>query len=257
MSEEDAKKKLVGLLAEAELDAVLDEVDALSPEARAKEDAAAGPAMDAAKRRRILEDALRARRKEKVEKEEKEPGGAGAGASADAKVVPLAPRKRTGPPWPVILAAAACAILALGYAWKMSRPHPEDDMANDPRHPLAPPSTAPSSPAPGLDIRGNPTADPVDDLVAHPPPKPCKPLPAGGAGTFAGTISREGERFVFVLDTPLCGPDNQSIADVDLEPANAKVDLAKFGIERIRVTGRVLKRDGGGLLVRVERAAGT
>ncbi len=161
-------------------------------------------------------------------------------------------RRRRKAPWIPLLAAAAVAALAVGYAWKTTRPRPEDDMANNPHHPVAPPDTAPSSPAPGLDIRGNPTTDPNDDLVAHPPPRPCKPLRVGYA-KIEGTISKRGDGFVLATDDPICGADKQPLDAVDLEPANPKVDLARFGVERIAVEGRVAARDGGGLVVRVDR----
>ncbi len=171
-----------------------------------------------------------------------------------AKVVPLASRRRGGTPWTLVLAAAAVAVLAIGYAWKTSRPRPEDDMADNRRSPVEPPSTAPSSEAPGLDIRGNPTAEPTDDLVAHSPPRPCKPLGAR-AVRLGGTISREGERFVLVPDDPVCGPDKASLDALDLEPANPKVELGRFGVEHIGVEGRIAARDGGGIVVRVDRAS--
>ncbi len=232
------------LLALIHADKVIDEIMSKTNEEREKELADAG--CDPKKENAAVEALFAKHRAEPVEapKAKAEP----------PKVVPLAARRRSGPPWTILLAAAAVAILSIGYAWKTTQPKPEDDMANNPPHPIAPPSTAPSSPTPGLDIRGNPTTEATDDLVAHPPPRPCKPLSLGYV-KIAGTISREGERFVFVPDPPACGPDKKtSLEYLELEPANEKVDLARFGVAFIHLEGRASARDGGAIVVRVERA---
>ena len=168
-------------------------------------------------------------------------------------VVALAPRRRSVVPWTLVIAAAAVALLAIGYAWK-TRPRPDDEMANVPHAPQGPPGAAPP-PATGLDPREKPANDePTDDLVATPPPGgPCKPL-AAGTMKLEGTLHRAGERFVFVPEMPVCMGDGATEDSFTLEPSSAKVDLASFGIARIRIEGRVAGRDGGCLVVRVDRA---
>ncbi len=230
------EEKLATLVAQAEADEAMKHVESLSGAELEKELADAGVDMDAEreKLRALLE-------KHGVLPEEGEKPEA---AAEPAKVVSLAARRRSGPPWTVILAAAV-AILAIGYALKTTGPRPEDDLANRHHAPEAPPSNAPPEPTPDT---------PPEDLVAHPPPKPCKPLPPGVV-RIEGTISRDGERFVLVPDRPVCGANEESIEELELVPATSQVDLARFGVARVRVEGRVAPRDAAGALVlRVDRA---
>ncbi len=165
-----------------------------------------------------------------------------------ANVVPLAARRRSDVPWTVVLAAAAVAILAIGYAWKTTRPRPEDDLANRHHAPEPPPSLAPPEPT---------REAPPDDLVAHPPPKPCKPL-SPGVARIEGTIRRDGERFVLVPDAPVCGANEESIEELELAESTPQVDLARLGVAHVRVEGRAAPRDASSALVlRVDRAAVT
>ncbi len=160
---------------------------------------------------------------------------------ADAKVIRPSFGRRTASyvPW---LVAAAAALLAIGYAWKSTRPRPEDDLANRHHDPEPPPSLAPTTPEP----------EPTEDLVAHPPPKPCKPLPARVV-KLEGTISQDRDRFVFVPDTPVCGAQKESIEELELEAARPEVDLGRFGVAHVRVDGRVVARDASRVVLRVDR----
>jgi len=109
MSEEEARKKLEALVAQADLDEVVDELAKLSPEDIAKENAAAGydAEADVARKRKLVEAALR----------EKEGGG--------AKVIPLAPKRRIN--WNMV-AMAAVVLLVAGIIWRLARSGGEPDI---------------------------------------------------------------------------------------------------------------------------------
>ncbi len=233
------------LLAEAEVEKAIDEVTSMSKEELQKELADAGFDM------KEEDERIRAFLAEK---------GVRPAPAPPAKVVPLAGRRRGGASWALALAAAAVAILAIGYAWR-SKPRPGDDVANGPHGPQAPPSTAPSSPTPGLDIRGNPTGAPIEQRAAT--GHDCTPIPERDDGgladrplTLQGTLKRTPQGFVLALDERLCGvaPGYVRLPEVDVDPSDAK--LAPLVGRHVRIDGRVNARDGGGIVVRVDRATG-